>query len=137
VSRVLEASPGVVVKEFGWKYGVADISVERGGASAPGAAAPPASTPLPGAQPPAGARRQSALIEGEIRPFDGDYRKAISTINDLAARLGKDPRVAEVRVVKLPLNVNSSQALAGNTLDSPDQNTPADFRVVLVLKPNL
>jgi hypothetical protein len=35
------------------------------------------------------------------------------------------------------LNVNSSQALAGNTLDSPDQNTPADFRVVLVLKPNL
>jgi hypothetical protein len=40
-------------------------------------------------------------------------------------------------VVKLPLNVNSSQALTGNTLDSPDQNTAADFKLVLVFKPNV
>jgi hypothetical protein len=43
--------------------------------------------------------------------------------------------VAEVRVVKLPLNVNPTQPLAGNTLDSPDQNATADFKLVLVLKP--
>ncbi len=92
---------------------------------------------LPGSPAPAAARKQSALIDGEIRPFNGDFRAAISTINEFAARLGKDPRVAEVRVVKLPLNVNPTQPLAGNTLDSPDQNATADFKLVLVLKPNV
>jgi hypothetical protein len=77
------------------------------------------------------------LIAAQDRPFNGDFRSAISTINDFAARLGKDPRVAEVRVVKLPLNVNPGQPLAGNTLDSPDQNATADFKLVLVLKPNV
>ena len=45
--------------------------------------------------------------------------------------------MAEVRIVKLPLNVNPTQPLAGNTLDSPDQNATADFKLVLVLKPNV
>jgi hypothetical protein len=81
-------------------------------------------------------RRQSALIEGEIRPFRGDYRSAIETINAFATRLGKDQTVAEVRVVKLPLNVNPALSLAGNTLDNPDQSAIADFKVLLVLKPN-
>jgi hypothetical protein len=136
VSRALETNPNIVVKELDWKYGVTEISAERGSASAPGATAPPTSTPLPGSPAPAGARRQSALIDGEIRPFDGDFRRAITTINDFAARLGKDPQVAEVRVIKLPLNVNPTQPLVGNTLDSPDQNATADFKLVLVLKPD-
>jgi hypothetical protein len=33
--------------------------------------------------------------------------------------------------------VNPTQPLAGNTLDSPDQNATADFKLVLVLKPNV
>ena len=58
-------------------------------------------------------------------------------IHNFADRLGKEPPVAEVRVVKLPLNVSPTQPLAGNTLDNPEQGTAAEFRLVLVLKPNV
>ena len=92
VSRALEASPNIVVREFGWKYGATEISAERSAAAPAGAAAAPAPLALPGSPAPAAARKQSALIDGEIRPFRGDYRAAIATINDFAARLGKDPR---------------------------------------------
>jgi len=137
VSRALAANPAIVLKELAWKYGTTEISAERTGPPAPGPAAVAAPTPLPGSPAPAADRKQSALIEGEIRPFRGDYRAAIDAINVFAARLGKEPAVAEVRVVKLPLNVNPSQPLAGNTLDSPDQSATAEFKVVLVLKPNV
>jgi hypothetical protein len=137
VSRALEASPNVVVKELGWKHGATEISAERITGAPAGAAPAPAPAAIPGAPVPAAARKQSALIDGEIRPFNGDFRAAISTINEFVARLGKDSRVEEVRIVKLPLNVNPTQPLAGNTLDSPDQNATADFKLVLVLKPNV
>src|SRR5215813_4670648 len=120
VSRALEDSPHIVVREFGWKYGTSDITAERSSGAAERPAPPPAQPGSPTA--PTLFRRQSALIEGEIRPFRGDYRAAIADINAFAARLGKEPAVAEVRVVKLPLNVNPTLSLAGNTLDSPDRS---------------
>ncbi len=133
VSRALEESPTVVLKEFGWKYGATEIEAQGGGRAIGAAAAQPAVPPSPAA---ARLRRQSGLIEGEIRPFRGDYRGAIETINAFAARLAREPAVAEVRVVKLPLNVNPTLSLSGNTLDSPEQGGIADFRLLLVLKPN-
>lgn len=86
---------------------------------------------------PAEKRKQSALIEGEVRPFRGNYRKAIDTINSFADRIEKSPAVAEVRVVKLPLNVNPTLQLSGNTLDSPDQTATAEFKLLIVFKPNV
>ena len=135
VSRALERSPGIVLKQFGWKYGTTEVSTERIGDRAAAEAPPPGAPPAPGG--PALFRRQSALVEAEVRPFRGDYRAAIAAINDFAGRIGKEPAVAEVRVVKLPLNVNPSLPISGNTLDSPDQSAIADFKVLLVLKPNL
>lgn len=130
VSRALEASPGVVVREFGWKYGTTPISTE--GVRAPGAAPAPVAAPSAGS---AASRSESALIDGEVRPFRGDYRSAIATINAFAGRLGAQPEVAEVRVVKLPLNVNPALSLSGNTLDNPEQgSTTADFRLLLMFK---
>jgi len=138
VGRALEASPNIVVRQFGWKYGTTEIESEQRAAERAAPGEPQTATPPPVAGPggPVLARRQSALIEGEIRPFRGDYRAAIETINAFAARLGKEPGVAEVRVVKLPLNVNPALSLTGNTLDSPDQSAAAEFKVVLVMKPN-
>ena len=129
VSQALEGTPAVTLRRFGWKYGVNEIDPSGFGTTAPDEnAAPPAA---------GGAvqRRQSGLIEGEIRPFRGDYRAAIDTINAFAARLRRDPAVAEVRVVKLPLNVNPGLALTGNTLDARDQTSTAEFRIVLVMSP--
>lgn len=130
VSKALEASPDVVVREFGWKYGLSEI--EAGGS---GVRAAPGAAPATGAAAPT--RKQSGLVDGEIRPFRGDYRAAIETINAFASRLAADPAVAEVRVMKLPLNISPTLALSGNTLDSREQSGGADFRLLLVLKPNV
>lgn len=132
VSQALEASPAVVIREFGWKYGATEIQAE--GPARPTAGAEPAPPPSPAT--PASQRRESALIEGEIRPFRGDYRGAIVTINAFAKRLSEAPDVAEVRVVKLPLNVDPTLSLAGSTLDNPEQAAAgtAEFKLLLVLK---
>ena len=132
VSRAVETSPTIVVRGFGWKYGATEIEAEGGAPRA--AAAPTVST----AGAPVPLRRESAVIEGEIRPFRGDYRSAIVTINGLAGRLAEEPEVAEVRVVKLPLNVNPTLSLSGNTLDNPEARATAtaEFRLLVLLKPN-
>jgi hypothetical protein len=131
-SRALEASPEVYVRQFGWKYGTTEI--ESGTGAARPAAELAAAPAAPGVALP---RRQTGFIEGEIRPFRGDYRAAIDAINRFAALLGKDPAVLEVRVDKLPLNVNPSLALSGNTLDSREQAGAAEFKLVIALKPGV
>jgi hypothetical protein len=128
ISNALEASPAIFLKEFGWKY--APTEIDAGGTVVRSASEPSAPAGV------AESRKQSGLIDGEIRPFRGDYRAAINSINAFADQLGRDPAVQEVRVVKLPLNVNPALALSGNTLDSREQSgTAAEFRVLIVLKP--
>ena len=136
VGRAMDVSPAIILREFGWKYGSTEIETERGTRSAAAAStAAPAAT-APGA--PAQSRRESALIDGEIRPFRGDYRSAIITINGFASRLAEEPEVAEVRVVKLPLNVNPASSLSGNTLDNPERSATAtaEFKLLVLLKPD-
>ena len=130
VSQALQPSPQVVIREFGWRYGLnpMDKGSEGTAAVAPAAAAP-------GVPPPE--RRQSAFIAGEIRPFRGDYRAAIDTITGLAARLRADPSVAEVRTTRMPLNVSPKSVLSGNTLDSRAESGTAEFELVIVLKPRV
>jgi len=128
VSQAVQPSPNLVIREFAWRYGVTPI--ERGSESSPAAA--PVS-PSPGAPPPA--RRQSAYVSGEIRPFRGDYRAAIDTIEGLAARLRGNPAVEEVRTTKMPLNISPKSVLSGNTLDSRGESGTAEFELVIVLKP--
>jgi hypothetical protein len=136
VSEALLTSPTAVVKEFGWKYGTTEIDTQSSGSrTSAGSGAQTVTINTPGAA----ARKESALVEGEIRPFRGDYRSAIVTINALADRIAQDASVAEVRVTKLPLNVNPSLSLSGNTLDNPEQSgagaDKAEFKLLIVLKP--
>jgi hypothetical protein len=126
ISKALEVSPNISLKKFGWKYGQSEI--ETAGTptlSTADSSAPAPTTGLP--------RKQSGLLEGEIRPFRGDYRAAIQSINEFADRLTRDPAIAEVRIVKLPLNVNPTLTLAGNTLDSREQSGSAEFRLLIVM----
>jgi hypothetical protein len=136
VSAALQPTPGLVLRELAWKYGATDV--EKGGDNAAHPQAPArASTPgTPGAAP--AARHQSAYLVGEIRPFRGDYRAAIDTINGLAARLRLNPAVAEVRTRKMPLNVSPTAPLSGNTLDSTrSAAATAEFEIVVVFKPRI
>ena len=132
VSQALQGSPEIFLREFGWRYGTTPI--DRGGDVAGGSPAAPAKS-APGAAPPQ--RLQSAYISGEIRPFRGDYRGAIASINTLAARLRENPAVAEVRTTKMPLNVSPTAVLSGNTLESRVEASTAEFELIILLKPKV
>jgi len=126
VSRALDANPAIVLKTLGWKYGPTDIGTE-------GKIASPAASTTPG-----GSRHQSGLIEGEVRPFRGDYRAAIESINRFVAALTQQPEVEQVKVVQLPLNVGSDLTLSGNTVsDAAQQTGKAEFKLLVILKQNV
>ncbi len=132
VSQALERNPAIVLKTFGWKYDSTAFDAGRDGNPSPTAAPPVAPPPT---VPAGGKRKESALVEGEVRPFLGDYRAAIESINRFAETLSQQPNVAEVKVVKLPLNISPSLTLSGNTTDSREQAGRAEFTIILVLKP--
>lgn len=115
VSRALAAAPDIALIEFSWKDGRHQAASAAGGAS-----------PAP--------VDESAVVAGEVRPFSGDYRAAVTAIRAFAEVLARDPAVREVRLIRLPLNVDPSVALAGNTRDSSEPAGAAEFSVQIVLK---
>lgn len=126
VSRALDAQPEVFLREINWHYG-SDRPEAAAAGPATGNNAPAANLD---------SLRQSGTLLGEIRPFQGDFRAAITSINRVAERLARDPSVAEVKILKLPLNVNPDLALSGDTRDASDHVGTAEFRIQLMLKPN-
>ena len=134
VSRAMESSPEIFLQEISWQYGMDRPQAASGTAVA---AARTSKAANPTAAPESEGFRQSGILSGEIRPFQGDYRAAIESVNRIAERLARDPAVADVKVTKLPLNVNSELTLSGNTRDAGEQAGVADFKIVLTLKPNV
>ncbi len=129
LSHALEASPDIVLREFGWTHSVAEIQKGQETPTSSAAVAQPGTTLPP--------RRQSAYVHGEIRPFRGDYRAAIARIEALARRVRQDPRVAEVRTLRMPLDVSPNAILSGTTLDSLPAPTAAEFELLIVYKPRV
>jgi hypothetical protein len=137
VSEALEQHPAIYMRLFGWKFDRAEISSDSGANRSATTATP---APMAGAAPPPPgmeSRKQSALVEGEVRPFRGDYRAAIESIKAFADTLSKRPEVAEVKVVKLPLDINPTLSLSGNTTENRDQIGKAEFKLVIVFKPSV
>jgi len=129
VSRALERFPSVWLKSFGWKYALR--SFDAGGTtrrvdnlSAPTSVAPGVQV----------SRRQSAFVDAEIRPFEGDYRSALDEIARFAETLKQDPAVADVQVVALPLNVSPTMALTGSTTEATIRATSAPFTLHISFK---
>jgi len=128
LSQALESSPEIVLHEFGWTHATSDIQKGRD-------AGPVASNALPGTS--STARKQSAYVAGQIKPFRGDYRAAITSINRFAESLRKVPAVAEVRILRMPLNISPSATLSGTTLDKTEGTATAEFDLVIVYKPRI
>jgi hypothetical protein len=82
-------------------------------------------------------RRQSAYVEAEIRPFAGDYRRALDEIASFAETLQQDPVIADVEVVELPLNVSPTMALSGSTTEATIRATSAPFKLNVSFKADL
>lgn len=125
VSRALDASPEIYLQELVWRNGnsapESTLSGEASGHTPPSAATTP---------------HESGLLSGEIRPFHGDFRAAIAAINAFAGRLARDPAVAQVKIVKWPLNVNPELGLSGDTREAAEPSGNAEFKLELAFKPN-
>lgn len=75
---------------------------------------------------------QIALVRGQVAPFDGDYRAALEMVSRFAEALRAVPRVHDVQVVSLPLDIGSDNRLAGDaSVDSRVGAAPFELRVVL------
>lgn len=75
------------------------------------------------------------FMQGEIRPFDGDYRAALAKVQTLAERYKKDAEVAQVEVLQAPVNVSSQTGLKGSTTDAGESlKNAALFKLKIILK---
>lgn len=81
--------------------------------------------------------RQTSMIEGEIRPFKGDYRAAIATLDRFAQKLRQDKSVESVNVIQQPLNVSSADSINGSTTEKDETSSVAAFTLAVVLKQGL
>jgi hypothetical protein len=120
-SEALDAFPGISLQAIDWRYGKLPELQDAYGAGKRGGAA---SEQL----------RQLALLSGELSPFDGDYRSAVATIREFAERLRANPAVAEVRVIKYPLDDSSREVLSGSTGSRTEQKSSARFEVAVQLR---
>ena len=120
VSQALDASPEIQLQRIEWHYGDAPEAK-------PGVKAAQALPKEPGQL------AQSGIVYGEIAHFAGDYRAAMNIINNFAQRLAQDTAVAEVRALKLPLDVRSESGLNGSTAAVPGQGA-AQFEIAVVFR---
>ena len=56
---------------------------------------------------------QYAIIKGEIESFDGNYLRAHQNIESFAGVLRRQPDIAEVEILSLPLNVSQEATVEG------------------------
>lgn len=76
---------------------------------------------------------QNLLIEGEVVPFQHDFRTALESVRQLAADLGKNPQL-KVEITLQPLDIRPTVSLAGKA-GSEDTETKALFRLKIIWKP--
>ncbi len=73
---------------------------------------------------------QIASIKGHLSSFDGNYREALSIIDQFAQTLRNIPLVHDVSIMSLPLDISSDVSLQGTANAGPGK---ADFSVRIVL----
>ncbi|MGH6635751.1 MAG: hypothetical protein ACRED0_06300 [Gammaproteobacteria bacterium] len=75
---------------------------------------------------------QTATIKGEILPFDGDYRAALSLVDDFSAALRSSAQVVEVKIEERPLDVSSEAMLSGE-VGSERREKKAGFALRVIM----
>jgi len=120
VSRALDASPDIQVQRLEWHYG--DLPQKKSEANAVTATEASLGTLL-----------QTGIVQGEVTRFSGDYRAAMDSINSFLQLIASENAVAEVKVLKLPLDVSSKSGLNGSTMGVPGKET-AQFEIAVIFK---
>lgn len=137
VSQVMDSSPQIQINRFYWVYSNSpEQSDEQTGSNRnTNSAAQPEAAAAPVATADATAMYEVAYINGELKPFNGDYRTALASVNRLAERLRNNPRVASASVIEEPVNVSSFSNLEGSTVDERGMSQQtASFKLRVVLK---
>jgi hypothetical protein len=124
VSAALEARPEIALRKLTWRLGepITETDPQR------------TAGPRTGTAQGTGDRVESVAIDAEIVGFAGDLRAAIASIEGFAQRLRDDPRVQAVSIARLPLNVNPTSSLSGNTRERTEQGGGATFRLLVQLR---
>ena len=116
-SRAMEHHPEIVLMRLDW---------HRDGADPGGSKLQPVASN--------NGEHESGELRGEIKPFRGDYRSAMGSVQAFVGHLRQDSEVESVSVTQLPLNARSSSVLSGNTLDTlATGEMRAEFGVRLTL----
>ncbi len=79
-------------------------------------------------------------LDGKLLNFDGDYRYALSLINDLEDTMKISGKYKTVEITRRPLNIAPSESLSGDVsvkLNKKQQNAKAEFSLRVVREVNL
>jgi hypothetical protein len=71
-----------------------------------------------------------AVFNGHLTEFDGNYREAISAINEFTETLRRQDAVYDLSILKLPIDFSSAVNLQGNTQSAA---ADASFSIRLVM----
>lgn len=132
LSTTLDAFPSVQVISLYWQASFHPETVSAAGtAGAPGAAAAPGATPeAPGPKVAEDALpAQVMILNGEIWPFNGDYRTALGLVDRLRAAL--EQQGLETAALTLPLDLRPEATLAGGADERAGaRRAPFSLRII-------
>jgi len=80
-----------------------------------------------------------AVVKGEFLDFDGNYRYALSAVDDLEKAMTESGNYFQVEITRRPLNIESDNQLAGDVSIGSNTLLPAaelGFRVVREVVPD-
>jgi hypothetical protein len=77
---------------------------------------------------------QIGIIGAEVLSYEGDHQAALRNIRAFTGKLAADERVAQVDVIRLPLDLDPNAGLNGSTA-TKQANQSAPFEVSVVLRP--
>ena len=123
LSRSMERFPSVQLSKLAWAVADEPDSILN---NAPVRADIRVAMDVPAASP----VYHVALLEGRIEPFNGNFREAMSTVEQFAEDLRVQQTVHGVSIVSLPLNVSPGADLQGNT-QSLQHRAEFTLRIVL------
>ncbi len=74
-----------------------------------------------------------ALVEGEFIDFDGNYRYALSAVDDLEKAMSESGKYYSVEITKRPLDIESDNQLSGDaSTDRPNYLDRAEIAIRIV-----
>ncbi len=132
ISNSLNKYPGIVAGGLQW-INSTDPNTKIGGKPAPSNQGVIGYTNVTGTPEVSYDYYQIAEIDSKVSPFNGNFREAISLINEFAESLRSEPGIFDVSILSLPLDVSSDSSMQGNT-NSTQAEALFSIRVVLGIK---